>query len=474
MVKQKIMVVDDERSMREFLDIMLRKEGYDTVSFPSAPSALEHFKKSPCDLVITDLKMQGTGGVDLLKALKELSAEVIVLMITAYASVDSAVEAMKAGAYDYFTKPFNVEEIKMHIKRALEHRSLLRENTLFKKDMRTRYGFSNIIGGSRKMKDVYGLITSVAATKTNIFLTGESGTGKELVARAIHSESPRKERPFVTINCGAIPENLVESELFGYMRGAFTGAVGDKAGLAEMADGGTLFLDEITELPLNLQVKLLRFIQEKSLRRIGGTADIPVDIRVIAATNKDIAEEVKGGRFREDLFYRLNVIHIEIPPLRERKEDIARLARYFLQKYNRELGRDIKGISGEAMALLTDYDYPGNVRELENAIERAVALEQKEGISSWSLPPAIRNYRGKEAQAQPSSTAGEERGAGIGNPEEAVIPPAGIDLEKTVSAIERNLVMGALKKARGVKKEAAKLLGISFRSIRYKLNKYED
>ncbi|MBI5561172.1 MAG: sigma-54-dependent Fis family transcriptional regulator [Deltaproteobacteria bacterium] len=474
MPRYKIMIVDDEKSMREFLDIMLKKEGYDTVTFPSPQSAIEHFRQNPCDLVITDLKMPGgMGGVDFLKALKELSADVVVVMITAYASVDSAVEAMKAGAYDYFTKPFNVEEIKMHIKRAIEHKSLERENILLKKNLKIMSGFSNIIGTSRKMTELYGLIMSVAPTKTNILIAGESGTGKELVARAIHRESTRKERPFVTVNCGAIPESLLESELFGHVRGAFTGAVSDKTGLAELSEGGTLFLDEITELPLNLQVKLLRFIQERSFRKVGGTADIPVDIRLIAAANKDIEEEVRCNRFREDLFYRLNVIRIDIPPLRERKEDIPKIARYFVQKYNKEFGKDIKGISEEAMALLMDYDYSGNVRELENAIERAFALEPRDHISAVSLPPAIRDYRRRDEYGLPASSAGGSASVRLKDPEEMGVPPDGIDLEKTVSEIEKNLIRDALKKAGGVKKEAAKLLGISFRSIRYKLNKYE-
>jgi len=471
MPRYKIMVVDDEKSMREFLEIMLKKEGYDVASFDSGEAAVERFKKAPCDLVITDLRMPGMGGVNLLKAMKGLDNGVMVIMITAYASVDSAVEAMKSGAYDYFTKPFNVEEIKLNIKRALEVRRLERENILLKKDIKSRYGFSNIVGASRKMAEVYGFIMSIAAAKANVLITGESGTGKELVARAIHNESPRKEKPFVTVNCGAIPESLVESELFGHARGAFTGAVYEKAGLAEMADGGTLFLDEITELPLNLQVKLLRFIQEKSFRRVGSTNDISVDMRLIAATNKDVEKEVEGKRFREDLFYRLNVIRIHIPPLRERKEDIAQLAAYFLKKYNAEQGKEIKKISGEALNCLMDYDYSGNVRELENAIERAVALEAKDCISVESLPPSIRNRCVKEGSPATPGDKGTVTGPGAST---VTIPPEGIDLEEAVSEFEKNIIKEALKKAGGVKGKAAKLLGISFRSIRYKLGKYDE
>ncbi|MBI5598183.1 MAG: sigma-54-dependent Fis family transcriptional regulator [Deltaproteobacteria bacterium] len=464
MPKYRIMVVDDEKSMREFLDIMLRKEGYDVESFASVEPAVERFRATPSDLVITDLKMPGPSGVHLLKELKGIRDDVMVIVITAYASVDSAIEAMKAGAYDYFTKPFNVEEIKLNIKRALNVRMLERENVLLKKDLKSRYGFGNLVGTSRKMAEIYGLIMSVAATRANVFITGESGTGKELAARAIHAESPRKDKPFVTVNCGAIPESLVESELFGYVRGAFTGAYADKAGLAEMADGGTLFLDEITELPLNLQVKLLRFIQEKSFRRVGGTADVSVDMRLIAATNREIEEEVREGRFREDLYYRLNVIRIDIPPLRERPEDIAPLARYFLKKYNKELGKDIKRISEEALKLLMDYHYSGNVRELENAIERAVTLETKDFIGAASLPPSIRNSR--DASASNPDLPGNPAAGG------AAILPDGMDLEATVSEFEKRIIGEALRKAGGVKKKAAELLGISFRSIRYKLNKY--
>src|SRR3990172_614414 len=448
MPRYKIMVVDDEKSMREFLEIMLKKEGYDVASFDSGEAAVERFKKAPCDLVITDLRMPGMGGVNLLKAMKGLDNGVMVIMITAYASVDSAVEAMKSGAYDYFTKPFNVEEIKLNIKRALEVRRLERENILLKKDIKSRYGLSNIVGASRKMAEVYGFIMSIAAAKANVLITGESGTGKELVARAIHNESPRKEKPFVTVNCGAIPESLVESELFGHARGAFTGAVYEKAGLAEMADGGTLFLDEITELPLNLQVKLFRFIQEKSFRRVGSTNDISVDMRLIAATNKDVEKEVEGKRFREDLFYRLNVIRIHIPPLKE-----------------------IKKISGEALNCLMDYDYSGNVRELENAIERAVALEAKDCISVESLPPSIRNRCVKEGSPATPGDKGTVTGPGAST---VTIPPEGIDLEEAVSEFEKNIIKEALKKAGGVKGKAAKLLGISFRSIRYKLGKYDE
>lgn len=470
MSKHKLIVVDDEESMRNFLSILLKKEGYDVSTFSRGEDALEFFKAESADIVMTDLKMPGMGGLALLKELKALDPNVAVILMTAYASVDSAVEAMKFGAYDYFTKPFNIDEIKLHLKRALRLKKLEEENILFKKDIKSRYGFSNIIGTSPLMKEVYELITSVAGTRTNVLVSGESGTGKELVARAIHTESDRKDEPFVTINCGAIPENLLESELFGHKKGAFTGAVKDKAGLAEMADGGTFFLDEITELPLNLQVKLLRFLQEKTVRRVGGSVDKQVDIRVIAATNRDIESEVKAGRFREDLFYRLNVLGIDLPPLRARKEDIPKLAEFFLQKYVEETGKDIKRISEDALSLLIDYDYKGNVRELENAIERAVALEATEVVTSASLPPAIRDFKSTQAEASAVSSEG-----GIDPSVEGVVmTDAGVDLDKVVSDFERKIIMEALAKTGGVKKKAAELLKISFRSMRYKLSKYED
>ncbi len=322
------------------------------------------------------------------------------------------------------------------------------------------------MGSAPSMKELYELIMSVAGTRSNVLVTGASGTGKELVARAIHDESERKDNPFVSINCGAIPENLLESELFGYQKGAFTGAVSNKKGLAELADGGTLFLDEVTELPLALQVKLLRFLQEKSFKRVGGVDDINVDIRIIAASNKDIEGEVEAGRFREDLYYRLNVFSINTPTLKERKEDIPHLARHFVEKYNEELGKNIKGVNEEAMALLLDYDYSGNVRELENAVERAVALEKEDFITPKSLPPSIKSGVGTINKDIASTDARLKKFFEI--------PPEGIDLEKAVSDFEKLIIDEALSRAGGVKKKAAELLGISFRSIRYKLGKYED
>lgn len=463
MHKDTILIVDDEKDMREFLEIMLRKEGYEVKAFSSASQALEYCRESRYDLVITDLRMPGMDGVAFLKSLKEMDPEALVIMVTAYASVDNAVEAIKAGAHDYFTKPFNIVEVKQNIRNALKIRNLERVNRLLKKDLDDRTGVGGLIGSSARMSEIYALIKNVARSKTNVFITGESGTGKELVARAIHSESDRAAEPFVAVNCGAIPENLLESELFGHQKGAFTGAVSNRIGLAEQADGGTLFLDEITELPLHLQVKLLRFIQERNFRRVGGSTDIQVDIRLIAASNRDVEAEVKAGRFREDLFYRLNVIRVNLPALRDRKADIAALIAHFIDKYNKALGKSVRSVSEDAMKAAIEADYPGNVRELENVIERAITIEDTQVLTLKSL---YGDYPSKSVAAV--NRNGGTAAAVLTSP----IPPDGIDLEKTVEAFERSAIQDALVRTNGVKKKAAELLGMTFRSLRYKLNKY--
>jgi two-component system response regulator PilR (NtrC family) len=376
-------------------------------------------------------------------------------MITAYASADTAIKAMKEGAYDYITKPFKVEEIKLIINNALEKKNLQKENILLKQVVRDRYHFGNIIGQSPKMMALYDLLEKVSPTKTNILIAGESGTGKELVAKAIHYNSVRKEKPFVTLNCGAIPESLIESELFGHMKGAFTDAIATKKGLFEVADEGTIFLDEISELPLLMQVKLLRVLQDKEFKRVGGTEDIRVDVRIISATNKDLEEAVKEKHFREDLFYRLNVIQIKLPPLRDRKEDIPILAAHFLKKYSEELNKNILKTSPEALQILLNYEYPGNVRELQNIIERAVALESSQELTVHNLSSYL--------SEQPLLRKG---------PIDIEIPNEGIDLEKMVEDLERTLLLKALDKTKGIKKKAAELLRINFRSMRYRLEKY--
>jgi two-component system response regulator PilR (NtrC family) len=363
---------------------------------------------------------------------------------------------MKKGAYDYITKPFKIDEIKLIIRNALEKKALEKENILLKRLVETKFSFDQIIGQSPKMIAIYELMEKVAPTKTNLLITGESGTGKELVAKAIHFNSPRRDKAFVTLNCGAIPENLLESELFGHMKGAFTGAMYNKRGLFEVADEGSIFLDEVGELPLSMQVKLLRIIQDKEFTRVGGTEPIKVDVRIISASNKDLEEAVRVKKFREDLYYRLNVIQIKLPLLRERKEDIPLLADHFFRKYVQELEKEVREISHDAVKLLVNYDYPGNVRELQNIIERAVALETNNTLTAENL----------------ESYMNEQRGVKSIDDTLFDVPAEGIDLEKVVEDLERNLLLKALQRAKGVKKKAAELLNINFRSIRYRLEKY--
>ncbi len=452
---EKVLVVDDELSMREFLEIMLTKEGYQVHTAADGKKAITLAEKELFDLAIIDIRMPKMDGIETLARLQEISPDMVALMITAYASTDSAIQAMKQGAYDYITKPFKIEEIKMTIQKALEKKSLEAENTLLRQAVEGRYRWGNIIGKSEKMRAIFELVKKVSPTKTNVLLSAESGTGKELVAKAIHYNSPRSKKPFVVLNCGAIPENLLESELFGYMKGAFTGAISNKKGLFETAEGGTIFLDEIGELPLPMQVKLLRVIQDREFTRVGGTEPIRVDVRIISATNKDIEEAVRKGEFREDLFYRLNVIQLRLPNLRERKDDVPLLAQHFLGFFADELGKDIRQISPEGMRLLMNYDYPGNVRELQNMIERAVALESSHVLTAQNL----------------SSYISEQRDL-TRNEINLDIPQEGIDLEQVVENLEKTLILKALEKTKGVKKKAAQLLHINFRSMRYRLEKY--
>ena len=456
MEKGKILVVDDERSMREFLGIMLAKEGYSVTQCPDGETALKQVEEDIFDMVIMDIRMPKMDGIAVLEQIKEMAPETIVIMITAFASTDTAVRAMKKGAYDYITKPFKNDEIKLIIHNALEKKALEKENILLKRLVETKFSFDQIIGQSPKMIAIYELMEKVAPTKTNILITGDSGTGKELVAKAIHFNSPRRDKAFVTLNCGAIPENLLESELFGHMKGAFTGAMYNKRGLFEVADGGSIFLDEIGELPLSMQVKLLRIIQDKEFTRVGGTEPIKVDVRIVSASNKDLEEAVREKKFREDLYYRLNVIQIKLPLLRERKEDIPLLAEHFFRKYVQELDKEVREISPDAVKLLVNYDYPGNVRELQNIIERAIALETNKTLTAENLESYINEQQGVKSI---DDTLFD-------------IPAEGIDLEKVVEDLERNLLLKALQRAKGVKKKAAELLNINFRSIRYRLEKY--
>ena len=451
--KARILVIDDERSMQEFLEIFFRSEGYEVVTAGDVQSARLHLEGDEFDVVITDIKMPDGSGLDLLHAAHELSPETMVIMITAFASTETAIAAMKQGAYDYITKPFKVDEIRIVVEKALEKKLLATENRRLRSELRSQVRDRSIVGSSQVMQHVYDLIAQIANTKANVVITGESGTGKEMVARAIHEGGERCSQPFVVVNCAAIPENLLESELFGHVKGAFTGAIQNKTGLFEAAGGGTLFLDEVGELPLSLQVKLLRAIQEKTFRRVGGTRDQRADVRIVAATNRLLDEDVKAGRFREDLYYRLNVIEIPLPPLRERPDDIALLVSHFIEKYARELGKEVTGCSEETMQKLLRYRFPGNVRELENVIERAVALSREATIGLESLPPALLN------PPLPGRTTR--------------IPPEGVNLDGLMEEYERSLLLEALVPARGVKKKAAQLLGISFRSFRYRCEKLE-
>ena len=453
--RARILVVDDERSMREFLEIFFAREGYEAITAADVDTALLALDADDFDVVISDVQMPGKGGLDLLRAIKDMAPETVVIMITAFASTETAIEAMKEGAYDYVTKPFKVDELRLVVEKALEKKLLASENRRLRSELEIRTRPRTMIGTSNAIQQVYQLVAQVAPTKTNVLISGESGTGKELVARAIHDQSDRPEHPFVAVNCGAIPENLLESELFGHVKGAFTGAVENHEGLFESADGGTLFLDEIGEIPLSLQVKLLRVIQDKNVRRVGGTSDQPVNVRIVAATNRNLQEEVGAGRFREDLFYRLNVIQIELPSLRERMEDVPLLVQHFVVKYAMELERSIDRIDEDAMARIQAYAFPGNVRELENTIERAVALCQGSVIHSDVLPPVIREPR---------------MAAGTSNPQDR-LPRDGGKLDEMLAQVERELLREALGRTAGVKKKAAQLLGVSFRSFRYRLEK---
>jgi two-component system response regulator PilR (NtrC family) len=448
----KILVVDDDQGMREFLEIMMTREGYRVVTAGDAGKALARCRKETFDLIITDLKMPKMDGIGFLKEVKQLSPETMVILITAYASGETAVNAMKEGAYDYIEKDFAIEDLKRIVRNALAGKEVKRDDALFLKEVGEAVGFGSMIGNSREMLKVYATIKKVADTPANVLILGESGTGKELVARAIHENSSRRKMPFVVINCGGIPENLLESELFGYIKGAFTGAYSDKAGLFEIAHGGTLFLDEIAELSPLLQVKLLRVVQEKTFRRVGGADDMHVDVRIISATHQNLTDNVKTGTFREDLYYRLNVIPLQLPPLRDRKEDIPILTKHFIEKYSRDFGKDIITISAYALELLMQYPFPGNIRELQNIIERGVALE----TSNIILPENL--ILSKEISVEEDKTIPD-------------LPDDGLNLNDELAIFEKELIEKALKKAGGSKSRAAELLKISYDSLHYRSEK---
>ncbi|MGZ3455378.1 MAG: sigma-54-dependent transcriptional regulator [Polyangiales bacterium] len=453
----RILVVDDEPGLREMVKILLRREGHDvTAAAGFVPGRDAIFgSPQPFALVLTDLVMPDGSGLDLLTAAKERNPATEVIVMTAHSTVETALEAMRRGAYDFVAKPFQTAELRLLVGRALEKSAIVRENVRLRAKLAETQPSDSLefLGKSAPMRAIADLVRRVASSRTTVLVTGESGTGKERVARAIHRSSDRANRPFRVVNCGALPENLMESELFGHEKGSFTGATGKHAGLFRDADGGTLLLDEIGELPLNLQVKLLRALQERKIRPVGATNELPVDVRLIAATNRDVEKDVAEGKFRQDLYYRLNIIRIEMPPLRARTEDIPALTDTFVQRFAEEHGKTVRGVSPEAMRAILAYSFPGNVRELENALERAVTLCQGPLIALGDLPPSI---AGSVAEPAPQLLA---------------LPEGGCNLDAVVAEVERRLLMQALERTGGVRTQAAKLLGITFRSLRYRLDK---
>jgi two-component system response regulator PilR (NtrC family) len=451
----RILFVDDEKSMCEFFDILLTNEGYQCTTTMSGVSAIQQLSNNAFDMIISDIYLPDLSGIEILKKSKEKNKNCIVIMITAYASTESAVQAMKLGAYDYIMKPFNVEEVKVILKKAFQNYEVKAENKKLKDSINHRYQDFEIIGKNTKMNQIYATIDLIKDSKMNVLITGESGTGKDLVARAIHFGSKIKTGPFVVVNCGAIPQTLIESELFGYVKGAFTGADSNKKGLFRAAHQGTLFLDEVGELPLHTQVKLLRVIQEKSFLPIGGTEEISVDVRIITATNRKLKVDVASGKFREDLYYRLKVVEIDLPPLRERRDDIPLLAERFLKKKCEQNDLKISKFSPAAMERLIHYDFFGNVRELENIIERSLAFEKSEEVQVSSLPPELQGN-------------GAELGFKL---VDRMQVDSQIDLDSELNKIEGKFVVKALDLSRGDKINAAKMLNISLRSLRYRIQK---
>ena len=451
MKKGRILVIDDEKSQRDILKAILKSEGYEAESAGNKADALRLFEQGVFDLTLSDLKMPDNDGLFILDRLFKINPSACVIIMTAHGSIDSAVEAIKKGAFDYLTKPLDREELLISVARAFEKLNLIHQNKMLQRQLSERFSLLNMIGNHVKMQEIFKTVNKIANSTATALILGESGTGKELVARAIHFNSLRKNRPFLAINCAAIPDTLIESELFGYEKGAFTGAVGREIGLFEAADGGTLFLDEIGDLSLTMQAKILRTIQQREVRRIGGREEIKIDVRVIAATNKDLRLEIERGNFREDLFYRLNVISIRLPALAERATDIPALTDHFIGKYNHLAERKIKGISRQALRALVDYPWPGNVRQLESAIERAVLLCEGETIEADDLPQEIRLK---------SFSTGRI---------DFDIPPEGFSLED----FEKGLLLKAMEKSNGVIAKAAKLLGVSYRTLQYRLEKFQ-
>ena len=454
-----ILIVDDEPNYLIVISELLKEESYEVLTAQSGEDGLKIVEETDLDLVLTDMRMPGMGGLEFLKAIKKYNKDLPVIMITAFGEVEKAVVAMKAGAYNYLAKPFNNEELLVNIRKAIEHYSLLRENLRLRSEAKIRYGFASIVGKNSRMQEIYQLIEKVAPTTASVLVTGESGTGKELVARAIHSNSPRENAPFISVNCAALPETLLESELFGHERGAFTGATSLRKGRFELADNGTLFLDEIGDIPLSLQAKLLRVLQERNFERVGGVKPIKVDVRIITATNRDLKDEVDNAHFREDLYYRLNVLHIHLPSLRERADDIPMLTDYFINKFAKLLNKPNLKISGDALRYLTGLSWEGNVRELENTIERAAILCNDDVIQSGDVHPDIVNGEAAETWAPD------------GDFEKFL--PADLPLPEVLSGVEEQLVKHALEDANYVQARAAESLGITKSLLQYKMKKYK-
>jgi two-component system NtrC family response regulator len=453
-----ILVVDDEPNYLIVISELLKEENYEVLTAQSGEDGLKVVEETDLDLVLTDMRMPGMGGLEFLKAIKNYNKDLPVIMITAFGEVEKAVVAMKAGAFNYLSKPFNNEELLMNIRKAIEHYSLLSENVRLRGEAKVRYGFASIVGKNARMQEIYQLIEKVAPTTASVLITGESGTGKELVARAIHINSPREKEPFISVNCAALPETLLESELFGHERGAFTGATAMRKGRFELADSGTLFLDEIGDIPLSLQAKLLRVLQERNFERVGGVKPISVDVRIITATNRDLKDEVDKGNFREDLYYRFNVLHIHLPPLRERADDIPMLAEHFIRKFAKLLNKPDLRISGDALRYLTGLPWEGNVRELENTIERAGILCSGDVIQTEDVHPGV---------------AGEEEVPNWSpNGEFEKFLPSDLPLPKILSGVEERLLKRALEDANNVQARAAETLGITKSLLQYKMKKY--
>jgi two-component system response regulator AtoC len=449
---RRVLVVDDEENLRLVLRTLLRRHGYEVETAQSGEEALGMVDSFGPDVVLTDVRMPKMGGLDLLTTLKAKGNEATVIVMSAYGNMDLALEAMKAGAYDYVQKPFKPDEVVLTLRKAEERELLRRENRALRDEIRKEHRYDDILAKSQKMLDIFRTITKIAEYKTTVLVAGESGVGKELVARAIHHRSTRRGGPFVAVNCGAIPENLLESELFGHKKGAFTDAVQDRRGLFEEADGGSLFLDEIGELPLALQVKLLRVLEDEKIRRVGDVRDIKIDVRIITATHRDLLNETKAGRFREDLFYRLNVLPIVVPPLRDRREDIPLLIDHFVARNNTRLGTSIRGLDTESRRLLFEYPWPGNVRELENTIERAMVLAEGDQIVAQDLPERLREAR---------------------DPVQAQLASGELSVKKTMRIVEEILIRRALQRTKGNRTRAAEVLEISHRALLYKIKDYQ-